>query len=59
VLLVANYWRTNLTMRQIGPVFGVSRSAAHRVIDTLGPLAGRRRCKAAEQVPEQKCRRYR
>jgi hypothetical protein len=34
VLLVAAYWRTNLTMRQIGPLFGVSHSAAHRVIDT-------------------------
>jgi hypothetical protein len=38
VLLVATYWRTNLTMRQLGPLFGVSHSAAHRVIDTLGPL---------------------
>ena len=38
VRLVAAYWRTNLTMRQIGPLFGISHSAAHRVIDTLGPL---------------------
>ncbi|MFI6067043.1 transposase family protein [Micromonospora sp. NPDC051227] len=38
VLLIAAYWRTNLTMRQIGPLFGVSHSAAHRVIDTLAPL---------------------
>jgi DDE superfamily endonuclease/Helix-turn-helix of DDE superfamily endonuclease len=38
VLLVAAYWRTNLTMRQIGPLFGVSHSAAPRVIDSLGPL---------------------
>jgi hypothetical protein len=38
VLLVAAYWRTNLTMRQIGPLFGISHSAAHRVIDTVGPL---------------------
>ena len=38
VLLVAAYWRTNLTMRQIGPLFGMSHSAAHLVIDTLGPL---------------------
>ncbi|MDI6102362.1 transposase family protein [Actinoplanes sp. NEAU-A12] len=38
VLLVAVYWRTNLTMRQIGPLFEVSHSAAHRVIDTVGPL---------------------
>lgn len=35
VLLVAVYWRTNLTMRQIGPLFGVSHSAAHRVIDKV------------------------
>jgi hypothetical protein len=52
VLLVATYWRTNLTMRQIGPLFGVSHSAAHRIIDSLGPLlalapAGHRR---ADQV---------
>ncbi|WP_432987274.1 transposase family protein [Dactylosporangium sp. CA-233914] len=38
VLLVTAYWRTNLTMRQLGPLFGVSHSAAHRVIDSLGPL---------------------
>ncbi|MEW2386583.1 transposase family protein [Micromonospora sp. NPDC047707] len=38
VVLVATYWRTNLTMRQIGPLFGVSHSAAPRVVDTLGPL---------------------
>lgn len=39
VLLVATtYWRTNLTMRQIGPLLGVSHSAAHRVIDSIGPL---------------------
>jgi hypothetical protein len=36
--VVAAYWRTNLAMRQIGPLLGVSHSAAHRVIDTLGPL---------------------
>ncbi len=38
VLLVAAYWRTNLTMRQIGPLFGVSHSAVHRVIYALGSL---------------------
>ncbi|MFF3467144.1 transposase [Streptomyces sp. NPDC002619] len=37
-LLVAAYWRTNLTMRQIAPLFGVSKSAAHRIIDDLGPM---------------------
>src|SRR3954451_17894797 len=49
VLLVAAYWRMNLTMRQIGPLFGISHSAVHRVIDTLGPLLalapGRRRAR--------------
>lgn len=37
VLLVATYWRTNLTMRQLAAVFGVSKSAAARVIEDLGP----------------------
>lgn len=37
VLLVAAYWRTNLTMRQLAPLFGISKSAAGRVIDHLGP----------------------
>jgi len=36
--LVAAYWRTNLTMCQIGQLFRVSDAAAHRVIDTLDPL---------------------
>ena len=38
MLSVATYWRTNLTMRQIGLLFGISHSAVHRVLDTLGPL---------------------
>ncbi|WP_433402577.1 helix-turn-helix domain-containing protein [Streptomyces sp. CA-146814] len=37
LLLVAVYWRTNLTMRQLGPMLGVSKSTAGRVIDHLGP----------------------
>ncbi|MCC3764452.1 transposase [Glycomyces sp. TRM65418] len=37
VLLVAAYWRTNLTMRQIAALFGTSKSAADRIIDDLGP----------------------
>jgi hypothetical protein len=37
VLLVAAYWRTNLTLRQLAPLFGVSKSAADRIIDHLGP----------------------
>ncbi|MGW2370167.1 transposase [Streptomyces sp. NPDC001667] len=37
-LLVAAYWRTNLTMRQLAPLFGVSKSAADRIIGHLGPM---------------------
>ncbi|MFC8433309.1 transposase [Streptomyces sp. NPDC057253] len=37
VLLVAAYWRTNLTLRQLAPLFGVSKSAADRMVDDLGP----------------------
>lgn len=38
VLLVVTYWRTNLTLRQLDPLFGISKSAADRIIDHLGPL---------------------
>ncbi|GLW70940.1 hypothetical protein Kpho02_32390 [Kitasatospora phosalacinea] len=38
VLLVATYWRTNLTLRQVAPLFGISKSAADRVLDHLAPL---------------------
>jgi hypothetical protein len=37
-LLVAAYWRTNLTMRQLAPLFGASKSAADGIIDRLGPM---------------------
>ncbi|WP_405786012.1 transposase family protein [Streptomyces sp. NBC_01367] len=37
-LLVTAYWRTNLTMRQLAPLFGISKSASDRIIDHLGPL---------------------
>jgi hypothetical protein len=37
VLLVAAYWRTNLALRQLAPLFGVSKSAAGRMIADLGP----------------------
>lgn len=37
-LLVVAYWRTNLTMRQLAPLFGVFKSAADRIIDHLGPM---------------------
>ncbi|MFG2639199.1 transposase family protein, partial [Streptomyces sp. NPDC048362] len=38
VLLVATYSRTNLTLRQVAPSFGVSKSAADRILDHLAPL---------------------
>lgn len=38
VLLVAAYWRTSLTLRQLAPLFGISESAADRIIGHLGPL---------------------
>ncbi|MFF5694790.1 transposase family protein, partial [Streptomyces albidoflavus] len=37
VLLVTAYWRTNLTMRQLALLFGVSKSTVDRVVDDLGP----------------------
>ncbi|QUH04196.1 transposase [Saccharopolyspora erythraea] len=37
VLLVAVYYRTNLTLRQVALLFDVSKSAAGRVVDHLGP----------------------
>ncbi|MGR3875566.1 transposase [Streptomyces graminifolii] len=37
-LLVAAYWRTNLTMRQLAPLFGASKSAADRISNHLGPM---------------------
>jgi Helix-turn-helix of DDE superfamily endonuclease len=38
VLLVATYYRTNLTMRQLAPLFGIRTAAVHRIIDRLGPF---------------------
>jgi hypothetical protein len=38
ILLVAAYWRTNLTLRQLAPLFGVSKSAANRMLHHIGPL---------------------
>ncbi|MDF9875991.1 transposase [Cellulosimicrobium cellulans] len=37
VLLIAAYWRTNLTLRQLAPLFGVSKPAAGRMITDLAP----------------------
>jgi hypothetical protein len=41
VLLVAVYYRTNLTYRQIALLFGISKSAVDRVIDQVAPLLAR------------------
>ncbi len=37
ILLVAAYCRANLTLRQLAPLLGVSKSAANRIIGHLGP----------------------
>ncbi|WUQ36871.1 transposase family protein [Streptomyces sp. NBC_00234] len=37
VLLVAVYYRTNLTMRQLAPLFGLSPATVCRVIQRMGP----------------------
>jgi hypothetical protein len=31
-------YRTNLTMRQLSPPFGIRTAAVHRIIDRLGPF---------------------
>ncbi|MEU6603369.1 transposase [Streptomyces flaveolus] len=41
VLLVAVYYRTNLTMRQLAPLFGCSPATVCRVIQRLRPLLAR------------------
>ncbi|WP_406841506.1 transposase family protein (plasmid) [Streptomyces sp. AHU1] len=38
VLMVAVYYRTNLTMRRLGPLFGVFSSTVCRAVRRLGPL---------------------
>ncbi|MFE4967722.1 transposase [Streptomyces sp. NPDC056660] len=38
VLLIVTYWRTNLTVRRLASLFGVSKSTADRIIGRLGPL---------------------
>ncbi|MFH8498855.1 transposase [Streptomyces coeruleorubidus] len=54
VLLVATYWRTNLTLRQLAPLFGVSKSSADRIVGHLGPLLAlrprKRFCKDTELI---------
>ncbi len=50
VLLVVAYWRTNLALRQLAPLFGMSKSAADRIIDHLGPS----RTAATQAVPQRR-----
>jgi hypothetical protein len=38
VLLVVAYWRTNLTLWQLAPLSGVSKSAADRIVHHVGSL---------------------
>lgn len=38
VLLTTVYYRTNLTFRQIALLFGISKSAANRVVEQVAPL---------------------
>ncbi len=38
VLLTTVYYRTNLTFRQIALLFGISKSAAHRIVEHVAPL---------------------
>lgn len=38
VLLTVVYYRTNLTFRQIALLFGISKSAANRVVEQVAPL---------------------
>jgi hypothetical protein len=38
VLLTAVYYRTNPTFRQVALLFGMSKSAVHRVVDRIAPL---------------------
>ncbi|GAA3946364.1 hypothetical protein GCM10022244_61540 [Streptomyces gulbargensis] len=51
VLHVAAYWRTNLTLRQLAPLFGVSKSAADRIIGHLGPSLALQQRKRFRKAP--------
>lgn len=54
MLLMATYYRTNLTMRQLAPLFEIKTAAVHRIIDRLGPylaLAPARQRYGPDTVP--------
>lgn len=44
ILLVTAYWRTNLTMRRLAPLFGISKSAA-------GPMLALQQRKRSSSMP--------
>lgn len=46
ILLVVVCYRTNLTMRQLAPLFGISSATVCRVIQWLGPLLALESCRA-------------
>ncbi|CAL9661923.1 hypothetical protein SUDANB126_07046 [Streptomyces sp. enrichment culture] len=52
VLLVAVYRRTNLTMRQRAPLFGVSSATVCRAIQRLGPLLALEPARASREAAE-------
>ncbi|MEV6699519.1 transposase family protein [Streptomyces sp. NPDC051453] len=52
VLLVAAYYRTNLTMRQLAPLFGVSPATICRVIQRLRPLLAIEQAVRPDEVVE-------
>lgn len=51
VLLVASYWRANLTPRQLAPLFGVSKSSAGLIIDPLAPSLALQQRKRFRKTP--------
>lgn len=50
-LPVAAYWRTNLTMRQLAPLFGFFVSAADRIIGYLGPMLALSAASGSRRTP--------
>lgn len=52
VLLVAMYYRINLTMRQLAPLFGISSAAVGRIIDRHSPLLALARARRKPKADE-------
>lgn len=51
-LLVAVCYRTNLTMRQLGPLFGIPAATVCRLIQRLGPLLALEPVRASQDAVE-------